>query len=135
MRTVSDIFPLLLCRRVRGYPFVLRCSELHSHLLSKYRNQRTLPREGAVRPKKKVTVKILSLLPKEKAKSWDVGGGRRGDREIRGRWKRKMFKGSGMCKSHRKTPQDSQCLSENKERHKFSMLFSQPRWLQGQTGR
>lgn len=77
MRTVSDIFPLLLYRRVRGYPFVLRCSELHSHLLSKFRNQRTLPREGAVRPKKKKKSHSQNTFSVTKGKGKELGCGRR----------------------------------------------------------
>lgn len=61
MRTVSGIFLLLLCRRV------LRCSELHSHLLLKFRNQHIISREGAV------TVKILSSSSREKDKELECG--------------------------------------------------------------
>lgn len=103
---------------------MFRCSELHSHLLSKFRNQHTLPREGAVRQKKKVTVKILSLLSREQAKSWDVEEGEeeigKVEKDGKGRFSRVLE----CAKATGKTPQDSQCLFEIKDSHKFSTLFS-----------
>lgn len=109
------------CRAIRSCSGVQSCTAISCQSLE---INTPSPEKGLSGKKKKVTVKILSLLSREQAKSWDVEEGEeeigKVEKDGKGRFSRVLE----CAKATGKTPQDSQCLFEIKDSHKFSTLFS-----------